>query len=286
MGLKTTFSRMIKCNLFLILFFSLISAEAQEKKPVAIQSEIADVIAQSLYIYKNSLKDTDTSAKINAKKELLDNFFTLDTLIIAQINEYLRYNRNLVNTLDSTDKSLIDSLGSLHNLLTSQLNLFFETGQFMPKKNKAKVVNDTILVSKPKSKTVQFQSTKIAVENGNQLHGKLFNNSLNDIEVYINITDNRYAKILDSAFALKSKVVISLDSLSENFKSNELNLFAIVKQKREENSAFPFTYYFFEKKAETAVSSCLFLITINDSDEYKEPMPYSQVKEIEKHFKK
>ena len=78
-------------NKTLSIVFSLISiiSFGQTKKNIQ-EDNLSDIVAKSIYIYRNSINDSISNNRKLSLTDIKENVLTLDTLITIQINEYLK----------------------------------------------------------------------------------------------------------------------------------------------------------------------------------------------------
>ncbi len=177
--------------------------------------QISDIIAKSIYIYSQSTKDTNILKKQESLNDLKDNVRILDTLVFSQIQDYLKFNKAILNSLDSNDISKFDSISTLHSQLYKELQ---DLLTFQKKKNQVK---ETFLDIKLLSSNFD-EDTRI-------LHSVLLNNSDFKIEVIVTITDERKKEVARMQKVLLPSQYLELNSLQDNFTSESLNIYYIAK---------------------------------------------------------
>lgn len=190
-------------------------AQTANKDDNLTSKQISDIIAKSIYIYSQSTKDTNILKKEESLNDLKDNVRILDTLVFSQIQDYLKFNKAIINSLDSNDISKFDSISTLHSQLYKELQ------DILTFKKKKIQVNETFLDIKLLSSNFD--------EDSRSLHSVLLNNSNFKIEVVINITDSKDKEVVRMQKVLTPNQYLELNSIENNFISENLNIYYIAK---------------------------------------------------------
>ncbi len=177
--------------------------------------QISDIIAKSIYIYSQSTKDTNILKKQEPLNDLKDNVRILDTLVFSQIQDYLKFNKAILNALDSNDISKFDSISTLHS------QLYYELQNLLTFQKKKQQVKESFL-------NIKLLTTYID-EDVRSLHSVLLNNSDFKIEVIVTITDERKKEVARMQKVLLPSQYLELNSLQDYFTSESLNIYYIAK---------------------------------------------------------
>lgn len=177
--------------------------------------QISDIIAKSIYIYSQSTKDTNILKKQESLNDLKDNVRILDTLVFSQIQDYLKFNKAILNALDSKDISKFDSISTLHS------QLYYELQNLLTFQKKKQPVEESFL-------NIKLLTTYIN-EDVRSLHSVLLNNSDFKIEVIVTITDERKKEVARMQKVLLPSQYLELNSLQDYFTSESLNIYYIAK---------------------------------------------------------
>jgi len=189
--------------------------------------EIADVIAKSIYIYSQTGKDTSNGKRGDAILDLKDNIRILDTLVFSQIQDYLKFNKAILNALDSNDISKFDSISTLHS------QLYYELQNLLTFQKKKQQVKESFL-------NIKLLTTYID-EDVRSLHSVLLNNSDFKIEVIVTITDERKKEVARMQKVLLPYQYLELNSLQDYFTSDSLNIYYIAKFTNEIGKSYYFS---------------------------------------------
>lgn len=209
----------MKTKIFLFICFINLCfnsfSQVPNKDEILTSKQISDIIAKSIYIYSQSTKDTNILKKQESLNDLKDNIRILDTLVFSQIQDYLKFNKAILNSLDSNDISKFDSISTLHSQLYNELKNLLT---FQKKKQQIKE---------------SFLDIKLLTANTDEdirsLHSILLNNSEFKIEVIITITDERKKEVARIQKVLLSYQYLELNSLKDYFTSESLNIYYIAK---------------------------------------------------------
>lgn len=177
--------------------------------------QIADVIAKSIYIYSQTGKDSNSRKRHDAIIDLKDNIRILDTLVFSQIQDYLKFNKAILNSLDSNDIDKFDSVSTLHSQLYNELQ------NLLTFQKKKRVVEETLL----DIKLINFNID----EYSRSLYNVLINTSNTTIEVIINITDNKNKEVVRLQKILIPNDYLEFNSIKDYFTNDSLNIYFIAK---------------------------------------------------------
>lgn len=257
-------------NSTLLLIFSLINiiSFGQTKKNVQ-EDNLSDIVAQSIYIYRNSLKDSIPNNLKLSLTDIKENVLTLDTLITIQINEYLKLNNAIKKALTENDRLMLDSLGELHSTLFNQLSNLFEKGKLKSEKEVWK--------------SISIKHYNIKEDEENNLYGTIINNTTDKIELCIKVLNNKSNNLLNKTIQIEPDEFYDLDKVQSNFKPCNYSVFIIIKYFTK-NTNIPFTNASLLENIEHKNFSSKFVINITDSEKENNSKPLST--ETEKFFKK
>jgi hypothetical protein len=257
-------------NRTLLIIFTLISVVSYSQSKKNVQDDnLSDIVAKSIYIYRNSIKDSVSNNHNLSLTDIKENLLTLDTLITIQINEYLKLNNAIKKALTDNDKLILDSLGELHSTLINQLSNLFEKG-------KIKSENEVW-------KSISIKHYDINEDEENNLYGTIINNTTEKIELRIKVLNNKNNNFLDKIIQIEPNEFYDLDKVQSNFKPCNYSVFIIIKYFTK-NSKLPFTNTALIENIEHKHVSSKFVINITDSEKENNSKPLST--ETEKYFKK
>jgi hypothetical protein len=225
-------------NLFIFNCFAQVSKSVVESN--------SDIIAKSIYIYRNTLNDTSRKNRENAIKDLKENIATLDTIITVQINEYLKINKAILKALDSSDIKKFDTLGYLHSSLTSNLDILFEKQNALSNKN---------------SNTLETSISTISVVNDDfvSLQGLIINNSSDSVDIFIKILNSNNKEVSASVYSLVPYEFLDLGKIKSIFNTKKYSIYTILKFKS--NDKF-YSFKFNKENILTNKESSKFIIKI------------------------
>ena len=230
---------------------------------------MSDIIAKSIYIYRNSIKDSISDNRKLSLTDIKENVLTLDTLITIQISEYLKLNNAIKKALKDNDRLILDSLGELHSTLINQLSNLFEKG---------KLKND-----KEVWKSISIKHYNIKENEENNLYGTINNNTSEKIELFIKVVNNKNNNLLNKIIQIEPNEFYDLNKVQSNFKPCNFSVFIIIKYFTK-NSKLPYTTTALLENIEHKFVSSKFVIDITDSEKENNSKPLSI--ETEKYFKK
>lgn len=257
-------------NKTLSIVFSLISiiSFGQTKKNIQ-EDNLSDIVAKSIYIYRNSINDSISNNRKLSLTDIKENVLTLDTLITIQINEYLKLNNAIKKALTENDRLMLDSLGELHSTLINQLSNLFEKGKLNSEKGVWK--------------SISIKHYDIKEDEENNLYGTIINNTTEKIELYIKVVNNKNNNLLDRMIQIEPNEFYNLDKVQSNFKPCNYSVFIIIKYFTK-NPKLPYTNIALVENIEHKYVSSKFVIDITDSEYENNSKPLSI--ETEKYFKK
>lgn len=230
--------------------------------------QIADVIAKSIYIYSQANKDTSENKKNNAIIDLKDNISILDTLVFSQIQDYLKFNKAILNSLDTSDVNKFDSISTFHN------QLYIELQNLLTFQKKNKITKESVL-------DIKFLNTNLE-EYNRSLYNILINTSNFSIDVIINITDTKNKEVVRLQKTLTPNEYLELNSLKDYFTSDSLNIYFIAKFTSDLGKSY---YYSKIIENHNAGTNSLKLIYVFSPTEKNEDL-HITTKEVETLFEK
>lgn len=259
----------MKNSLFLIIFTIISSISIGQINKNVQEENLSDMIAKSIYIYRNSIHDSMQTNHKLAINDIKENVLSLDTLITIQINEYLKLNNAIKKALVENDKPILDSLGELHSTLINQLTNLFEKGKL---KSEREIW-----------KSISIKHYNIKEFEENNLYGTIINNTTEKIELCIKVLNNKNNNLLDKIIQIEANEFYDLDKVQSNFKPCNYSVFVIIKYFTK-NSKLPFTNTALVENIEHKYVSSKFVINITDSEKENNSKLLSS--ETEKYFKK
>lgn len=257
-------------NSTLLIIFSLISiiSFGQTKKNVQ-EDNLSDIVAKSIYIYRNSIKDSISNNRKLSLNDIKENILTLDTLITIQISEYLKLNNAIKKALIENDRLMLDSLGELHSTLINQLSNLFEKGKLKSEKEVWK--------------SISINHYNIKEDEENNLYGTIINTTSEKIELCIKVYNDKNNNLLDKIIQIEPNEFYDLDKVQSYFKPCNYSIFVIIKYFTK-NTKIPYSNTSLLENIEHRNVSSKFVINITDSEKENNSKPLSI--ETEKYFKK
>lgn len=215
----------ISIYIYCLLSISSICYSQITSKDVILSSkQIADIIAKSIYIYSQTGKDTNNKKRTDAILDLKDNIRILDTLAFSQIQDYLKFNKAILNSLDSADINKFDSVSTFHTQLYNELQ------NLLTFQKKKKEVEETLL-------DIKFINSSFE-EYNRSLYNILINTSNFTTEVIINITDNKNKELVRLQKTLIPNDYLEFNSIKDYFISDTLNIYFIAKFTSESGKSY------------------------------------------------